>query len=407
MSGRSASSSSAAISASSRCSGASSAAGAISTRVDVLERALGEGGEPAQPLHLVAEQLDAHRALLGGRVDVEDAAAHRELPAVLDLVLALVAARHEPLGGLVEVEQLPPLDREAVRAQLRVGDPLRQRAGARHHDRPGVRLGVRRAARRAPRSAGRRGAEAARGGTRSGRRGRVEAHRRAGARNARRSAARSRAPRSSAATTSAGRSGAASSSAAIRNGRRLGETNARCGSRGLDVRPRGARRPRPRGRMRAVREGPWARRKAARGRAAGSQLMSRSGRSPGRARVTGGAETGPLGPNRPNPFGSRGCRQRRRRLTLRWPRSSPPRPEVDVHLKAADLERATAFYRDALGFTGRVGSRFRHPGSVPRVRRLPPSPGAEPLRERLFGLAPAGNPHRPHTLGWSLRMRRR
>ena len=52
-----------------------------------------------------------------------------------DLLLALVAARDEPLERLVEVELLADRDREAVRAQLRVGDPLHQRDGARHHDR--------------------------------------------------------------------------------------------------------------------------------------------------------------------------------------------------------------------------------------------------------------------------------
>ena len=101
----------------------------------VLEGALGEGGEPAQRLHLVAEQLDAHRALLGGRVDVEDAAADGELPALDDLFLPFVAARDQPLERLVEVEVLPDGDREAVWAQVRVGDPLHQRDGARHHDR--------------------------------------------------------------------------------------------------------------------------------------------------------------------------------------------------------------------------------------------------------------------------------
>ena len=72
----------------------------------VLQRALREGGEPAQRLDLVAEQLDAHGPLLGRRVDVEDAAAHGELAALDDLLLALVAARDQPLERLVEVELL-------------------------------------------------------------------------------------------------------------------------------------------------------------------------------------------------------------------------------------------------------------------------------------------------------------
>ena len=134
-SGRLSASSSAAISASSRCSAASSAAGAISTRCALAQRALGERREPAQRLDLDVEQLDADRALLGRRVDVEQAAADRELAAVLDLVDALVAGRDELEDGLVEVEQLADLEREAVRAQLGVGHLLRQRDGGDDDDR--------------------------------------------------------------------------------------------------------------------------------------------------------------------------------------------------------------------------------------------------------------------------------
>ena len=99
------------------------------------QRALGEGREPAQRLDLDVEELDADGALLGRRVDVEQPAAGRELPAVLDLVDALVARRHELAHGLVEVDQLADLEREAVRAQLRVGHLLRQRDGGDDDDR--------------------------------------------------------------------------------------------------------------------------------------------------------------------------------------------------------------------------------------------------------------------------------
>ena len=126
-SGRSSGFSSAAISASSRCSAASSAAGAISIDLGVAERALGEGGEPAQRLDLVVEEVDADGALLRGGVDVEQAAADGELAAVVDLVDALVAGGDEVGGGLVEVEQLADAQREAVRAQRRVRDLLAQR----------------------------------------------------------------------------------------------------------------------------------------------------------------------------------------------------------------------------------------------------------------------------------------
>ena len=166
MSGRSAASSSAAISASSRCSAASSAAGATSTTLGVAERALGEGREPAQRLDLVAEQVDPHGPVLGRREQVEQAAADRELAAILDLVDALVAGRDEVQRGLVEVDQLADAQHEAVRAQRRVGHLLRQRDRADDDHRRGVSRPAARAARRARRSAGRRGAAAAPGATR-------------------------------------------------------------------------------------------------------------------------------------------------------------------------------------------------------------------------------------------------
>ena len=134
-SGRSSASSSAAISASSRCSGASSAAGAISIASRLAEAALGEGREEADRLDLDVEEVDADRAVLGGRVEVEDAAADGELPAVVDLVDALVAGGHELLADLVEVEQVADADGEGVRAQRRVGHLLAQRDRADHDDR--------------------------------------------------------------------------------------------------------------------------------------------------------------------------------------------------------------------------------------------------------------------------------
>ena len=103
--------------------------------VGLAERALGEGREPAQRLDLVVEQVDADRALLRRRVDVEQAAADGELAAVLDLVDALVAGRDEVGRRLVEVEQLADAQREAVRAQRRVGDLLAERDGGDDDDR--------------------------------------------------------------------------------------------------------------------------------------------------------------------------------------------------------------------------------------------------------------------------------
>ena len=110
--------------------------------VSVVQRALGEGGEPAQRLDLVAEQVDTDGAVLGGREHVEQAAADGELATVLDLVHALVAGGDEVHGGLVEVDELTGTEDEAVRTHGRVGDLLRQSDGADHNHRRDVAGGV-------------------------------------------------------------------------------------------------------------------------------------------------------------------------------------------------------------------------------------------------------------------------
>ena len=101
-------------------------------RLRLLEGALRERREPGQPLDLDVEQLTANRALLGRGVDVEDVAADRELAAILDLVDALVAARHELVPGLVQIEQPALLDLEALGTQVGVGHLLGERRRARH-----------------------------------------------------------------------------------------------------------------------------------------------------------------------------------------------------------------------------------------------------------------------------------
>ncbi len=87
----------------------------------LLERALGEGGEPGQALDLDVEQLAADRALLGGRVDVEDVAADGELAALLDLVDALVAAGHELRRAVSSRSSSPPFS---------ISKPCGRRAGS-------------------------------------------------------------------------------------------------------------------------------------------------------------------------------------------------------------------------------------------------------------------------------------
>ncbi len=84
-------------------------------RVEVPRRALVADGERGEAVDLVAPQVDADRLVRRRGEHVDDAAAHRELPAVLDLVLAPVPARHQ-------------LGQRAHRA--RAGRPARTTTGA-------------------------------------------------------------------------------------------------------------------------------------------------------------------------------------------------------------------------------------------------------------------------------------
>ena len=87
---------------------------------------LRESGEPAQRLHLDVEHVDAHRVVGGRRVHVEDAAAHRELAAVVDLTDALVSGLHEVCGELFEIDQVTDRELQRFGTQRRVGHFLRQ-----------------------------------------------------------------------------------------------------------------------------------------------------------------------------------------------------------------------------------------------------------------------------------------
>ena len=97
--------------------------------------ALRERREPAQRLDLHVEHVHPHRALLGRGEDVQEPPAQRELPALLHLIDALVARRHELARALLEVEQLALAQGERARAQRGVGHLLRQRHRADHHHR--------------------------------------------------------------------------------------------------------------------------------------------------------------------------------------------------------------------------------------------------------------------------------
>ena len=72
--------------------------------VEVGARALGGDVEDGESFDLVAEEVESQRLQGLGRPDVDDAAAHRELGAVLDEVLAAIAAAHQSRKELVAVE---------------------------------------------------------------------------------------------------------------------------------------------------------------------------------------------------------------------------------------------------------------------------------------------------------------
>ena len=103
--------------------------------IGVAQRALGERGEPPQRLDLIAEQVDADGPVLGRGEQVEQAAADRELAAVLHLVDALIAGGDEVLGGLVKIDQVAGPQLETVRAHRPIGHLLRQRDRADHDHR--------------------------------------------------------------------------------------------------------------------------------------------------------------------------------------------------------------------------------------------------------------------------------
>ena len=108
-------------------------------RLRVPQGALREGREPADLLDLVAEELQPGGALLGGGEHVEDPAADRELPPLLDLIDALIASLDELRADVREVDGLTACEREPSRAQGCVRHRLGEGDRARHDHR---RLGL-------------------------------------------------------------------------------------------------------------------------------------------------------------------------------------------------------------------------------------------------------------------------
>ena len=99
-----------------------------------LEGALVGDGEAADLVDLVAEELHAQRVLLGRREDVDDAAAHGELAALLHQVDAGVRRAGQPRDHVLELDLLAglQLDRLEVGQSLDLG--LQHRPHRRHHD---------------------------------------------------------------------------------------------------------------------------------------------------------------------------------------------------------------------------------------------------------------------------------
>ena len=106
--------------------------------LDLLDGALGRRVEEAEGLHVVAEELDTHGMLPGGREDVHDPPAQAPLPDVHHGLDALVSPRREP------IEQHLALDRLAEGETQRLGPELSRRGqrrgqrGRRAHDREGL-----------------------------------------------------------------------------------------------------------------------------------------------------------------------------------------------------------------------------------------------------------------------------
>ena len=86
--------------------------------IDLAQRALRLGIEPAQRLDLVAEQLDAHRMRRERRVDVDHAAAHRERAGLVDDRRARPATGDEQRRDLIAIDRVALLDREPARREL-------------------------------------------------------------------------------------------------------------------------------------------------------------------------------------------------------------------------------------------------------------------------------------------------
>ncbi len=102
--------------------------------VDRVQRALRERRERAHLLDLVAEELDADRLAAGRREDVDQAAAHRELPAVVDALDALVARERERLRQALDARLGADHDADRLGPLVARWDPLGERRRGGPHE---------------------------------------------------------------------------------------------------------------------------------------------------------------------------------------------------------------------------------------------------------------------------------
>ncbi len=112
--------------------------------LDLVQRALGEGGEGTHCLDLVAEELDAQRLATGGREDVDQPTADGEVATLLDAVDALVPRECEQLCERLEPWRLagrePDRRRPGLLRRQRLRDRCRrgadETARCKHVERP-------------------------------------------------------------------------------------------------------------------------------------------------------------------------------------------------------------------------------------------------------------------------------
>ncbi len=111
------------------------AAGEDLDGLGVADGLAGRGHEAQQRLDLVAHEFSPHRRERAGREDVEDAAAHRELPGALGELDTLVAHARQACGLLVEIDGESDAQRERIEDAAALGrdhpaeapSPMRQR----------------------------------------------------------------------------------------------------------------------------------------------------------------------------------------------------------------------------------------------------------------------------------------